>query len=523
MRKPVSTVGQQKWAKSRFGALAILLGLTVGCAANKANFRGEWHARAGHFAEAISAFDEAIQHDPRNGAYRANRCAARMQAKDLAGARVDCDEAVRLAPELAYAHGQRGEVRRQAGELAGAIQDFERALELDDQAAYAIGSGLAHAALGHKDEAKRAFDRAVYRDVDYAPARAARAKFRIQEDDFEGAQRDLTEVLRISPNDLRARLDRAKVQAQLNDWSAAEADYSMAIAQAPGNAEAWEGRGGVRSHLSDNAAGAVADLDEALRLEPQRHAALARRCFAKAKAGPPKAALPECDEAVRLAPGSPAARAARAMVLELCGDLPAAIAEFIEVTKLVPNLPVAWRDLATARRRAGDLDGALAALDQAVALSPNSPQALVNRGTVQAERCQWREAAADLSAALNHAPHSLEIQNDLAWLLATAPDDSVRDPRHAVFLAEPLVRAKVTGEVLDTLAASYAAAGRFDDAIREQQRAIGQLTAAKSRQLADAGARLRLYEAKLPYRYPCRSAGPPAAPPPAAAASPAVP
>lgn len=60
------------------------------------------------------------------------------------------------------------------------------------------------------------------------------------------------------------------------------------------------------------------------------------------------------------------------------------------------------------------------------------------------------------------------VLNNLAWILATSPDDSIRDATEAVRLAE---RAKAITRganpvVLDTLAAAYAAAGDFDQATR---------------------------------------------------------
>ena len=60
------------------------------------------------------------------------------------------------------------------------------------------------------------------------------------------------------------------------------------------------------------------------------------------------------------------------------------------------------------------------------------------------------------------------LRNQLAWMLATSGDPRVRQPEEAVGLAESLVRdgQKSDANSLDTLAAAYAAAGRFDEAIR---------------------------------------------------------
>ena len=61
----------------------------------------------------------------------------------------------------------------------------------------------------------------------------------------------------------------------------------------------------------------------------------------------------------------------------------------------------------------------------------------------------------------------MTAQNDLAWLLATCPDNSVRNGQKAVELAQQAVQLSNgrSPEILDTLAAAYAEAGRFHEAV----------------------------------------------------------
>ena len=77
-------------------------------------------------------------------------------------------------------------------------------------------------------------------------------------------------------------------------------------------------------------------------------------------------------------------------------------------------------------------------------------------------------AAAHTREALRLSPDAHGLRNDLAWTLATSGDPRVRQPEEAVRLAESLVREaeKPDPNWLDTLAAAYAAAGRFEDATR---------------------------------------------------------
>jgi len=110
----------------------------------------------------------------------------------------------------------------------------------------------------------------------------------------------------------------------------------------------------------------------------------------------------------------------------------------------------------------------------------------------------WRKA-------LDIRFQSAELFNNFAWILATHPDAAIRNGPQAVQFAERAcqLNGAAAFPLLDTLAASYAEAGRFDDAIKTQQKAIGladqsgaEESAAKLRQ------RLQLYQARQPYRQP---------------------
>ncbi len=63
--------------------------------------------------------------------------------------------------------------------------------------------------------------------------------------------------------------------------------------------------------------------------------------------------------------------------------------------------------------------------------------------------------------------------NNYAWLLATSPDSAIRDGERAVSLMEELLsRGRREGAWVDTLAAAYAEAGRFDEAVETQEEAL---------------------------------------------------
>jgi tetratricopeptide (TPR) repeat protein len=109
-----------------------------------------------------------------------------------------------------------------------------------------------------------------------------------------------------------------------------------------------------------------------------------------------------------------------------------------------------------------------------IARNPNCWMAQSNLGNWLLDRGKQAEAEMHYHEALRLNPDFTDALNNLAWLLATCPDASVRNGARAVPLAEHacvLTEYKQTIYV-GTLAAAYAEAGRFDDAIATAEKAV---------------------------------------------------
>jgi hypothetical protein len=124
-------------------------------------------------------------------------------------------------------------------------------------------------------------------------------------------------------------------------------------------------------------------------------------------------------------------------------------------------------------------------------------------GLALVEAGRAAEGIAELHASVRIRPDALEVANNLAWLLATHPDPALRDPEEAVRIARAAAR-QAGGwnpQVLDTLAAAHAAAGRFDRARWYAGRALRVAAASGDAPLVDEiRARLDLYRDDRPYR-----------------------
>jgi tetratricopeptide (TPR) repeat protein len=96
-------------------------------------------------------------------------------------------------------------------------------------------------------------------------------------------------------------------------------------------------------------------------------------------------------------------------------------------------------------------------------------------GSALLQQGRTREAIALYSEAVRLRPDFLTAANNLAWLLATAEAESLRNPYAALRLAQRSARLTQHSDahVLDTLAAAYAAAGRFEEAVLTAERGVG--------------------------------------------------
>jgi tetratricopeptide (TPR) repeat protein len=150
-----------------------------------------------------------------------------------------------------------------------------------------------------------------------------------------------------------------------------------------------------------------------------------------------------------------------------------ALAEFQEAVNINPNCAIAQRDLAFFSFEMNHWDDGIAAFRKYLQLNPNdelnrSPlvNILLTKGHIGE-----RVFKAVVASRLN--PNSYQPLNNLAWLLATLPDAEIRNGSEAIRLAQracELTDYKVTA-CIGTLAAAYAEAGRFEDAVATAQKA----------------------------------------------------
>jgi tetratricopeptide (TPR) repeat protein len=118
--------------------------------------------------------------------------------------------------------------------------------------------------------------------------------------------------------------------------------------------------------------GAMADYNEAIRLDPNYSAAYDNRGNVKRQKGDLNGAIADINQAIRLNPKNAIAYFNRARVKEKHGDLDGAIADFNQAISLKPNYSSAYRDRGEVKRKKGDINGANADFSQALKLGAKS-------------------------------------------------------------------------------------------------------------------------------------------------------
>lgn len=193
----------------------------------------------------------------------------------------------------------------------------------------------------------------------------------------------------------------------------------------------------------------------------------------------------------------------RLVPTELVGSL--AIFDLRESTlSLKPTLQTKY-NMGVLALRQGASDRALSLLDDVVRQCPDWAEPYYFLGLTQAELGQARQAIASYRKAVVLDPQWAEAMNNLAWHLATSPDDSLRNGAEAERWATEACRLTADKDIgyLDTLAAALAESGNFEQAVAVSQRALKH---AEERNLPELAETLRQsmlrYQVGQPTRDP---------------------
>jgi tetratricopeptide (TPR) repeat protein len=319
---------------------------------------------------------------------------------------------------------------------------------------------------------------------------------------FPEAAAHYKETLEITPHYAPAHVNLGELLADHGRLAAAMDHYRQALQAEPDNADAHNNLGRLLARLGQSDE-AIAHFQRALATDPdcaEAHNNLGNELAAR---GEIAAASGHFQRALDLDPGFVQVHNNIGVMLAGQGRLEEAIAHYQEALRVKPGYAAARINLGRALADCGRLDESIACYRKALELEPASAPSHVNLAAVLARQGKRPDALAHLREAARLSPDDGVVLSCLAWTLATSPDGPLRNGAEAVAVAQRAARLSGGREpsIQNTLAAAYAEAGRFPEAVQTAADALALAAARKNNALA-AGlrARLKLYAAGSPCR-----------------------
>ena len=250
---------------------------------------------------------------------------------------------------------------------------------------------------------------------------------------------------------------------------------------------------------------AINNSRKALELYPDYAEAHYNLGNALLKKGEIDEALAQCQEAVALTPNDPDSHLALGNALLAKNHVDEAMEHYSRALELYPDDSTAHYSLGKALLQKGDLSAARSHSEKAVEIEPQLTEAHIQLGNIALKENNGRAAISHYERALQTSPRSVTALNNLAWLLSSSSDLSLRNGAKAVALAEQAAGLSGVANpvILHTLAAAYAENKQFGKAIETAQRALELATEQGETALArELRREIVLYESGSPYREP---------------------
>ncbi|RLS39263.1 MAG: tetratricopeptide repeat protein [Planctomycetota bacterium] len=256
---------------------------------------------------------------------------------------------------------------------------------------------------------------------------------------------------------------------------------------------------GIAYFQLNNIEKAQADLEQSIQLGTKDGAAYINLGNVLQRRGLMQEALLNYSKGIEHSPDMALPYIERSSVLMEMQQYNDAAADLEKAISLDPKSPEAYNNRGVLLRLQSKYEDAIKDYTKAIELFGKYSSAYANRGFALRQLGRYEEAVADFNKALSHDPMSHEVANDFAWLLATCPEAKFRDSAKAIELADLACKStnREDGTYLDTLAAAYASAERYDAAVKTGEEALERLK--NDNQSVDVHARVELYRAKKPY------------------------
>jgi tetratricopeptide (TPR) repeat protein len=193
----------------------------------------------------------------------------------------------------------------------------------------------------------------------------------------------------------------------------------------------------------------------------------------------------------------------RASAYRAKGEYEKSIEDLNKYILFNPTNDLAFKNRASDFQAIGEIDKAISDWNEGLRLNPNDALAAIAfamRGDCYGRKQQFDESLKDYYQATRIDSKCDSAWNALGWLRATCPVDSMRNGKEAVEAATKACEFSnwMKWGRVDTLAAAFAEAGDFQQAIKFQEQALG-LNGANEKERKEMENRLALYQEQKPF------------------------
>ena len=328
-------------------------------------------------------------------------------------------------------------------------------------------------------------DRAIALAPENVGYQLAKAIFLRQTKKLDEALATIAEVIEQNPENGNAVILQGEIYRQQDRLEEALASFEKATELAPQAPGPYQNRGEIYRQQEEFEK-AIAQFSEVLKLQPGVLLTLLHRAEAYTANEQFEEALADIETVLEKQPQLIDAHRLRAQVLVKMDRLDKAIAEIELASEAMPAKLELKSLLAMYYLTDKKPRKAIGAYSDVLDQDPNNFLALQSRGDTNLNIGRHAEAIADFGRALKIRPEEMSLLNNLAWVLATSPEDGLRDGKRAVELATKaceLTKYK-TPHILSTLAAAFAEDGNFETAIKWSQQAVDLDDPEHAKQLA---------------------------------------
>jgi tetratricopeptide (TPR) repeat protein len=236
--------------------------------------------------------------------------------------------------------------------------------------------------------------------------------------------------------------------------------------------EAYSSRAAIYRDLGQSDS-AIADFSECIRRMPTNLDFYKERALLHAAEKRPAEALKDLTHIIETVPDG-WTYANRGAIYVRLGKYDIAIQD-LQMALQHGNITVqVYFNWGLAHHHKGEFRLAISGFDDALSIDRDYYQAIMQRGMAHSRLGEYESALENYERALEINPDYINGTNNLAWLLATCPKQSVRDGTRALRLAKKACAAVgwTNGHYMSTFAAACAEVGNFRDAILWQEKAL---------------------------------------------------